>query len=366
MPRAVSDITREVNRAFLLIGGVCILLLIGITFVMIPFVARYRRGRSRTTSQVEGHLWLEITWTVIPTLIVTWMFFVGYRGFSMIRGVPRDAMLVQVTGRQWSWSFHYPDSDIDAAELVVPVNRPVRLELTAPPTDVNHSFYIPDIRVKEDVIPGRETHLWFKADRPGTHDIFCAEFCGKDHSKMLAQLRVLSAEDYTRWMKREQSKKYQPLFFEAITNPNLETFGPAGLNIDARALYQTFCASCHAAAGDGSGLPGQARNFTSPDGWKRSPKVTDVFRTLMEGVPGTQMRAYPNFTPWQRVALGHYVRHFMKPTPPADTRQDFDALVKEYELDKIQPPSQPLPIDQAMKLLIQEGTAPSTSPATAP
>jgi hypothetical protein len=123
------------------------------------------------------------------------------------------------------------------------------------------------------------------------------------------------------------------------------------------------CQECHGPAGDGSGLPGQARNFTKPDGWKRSPKVADIYRTLMEGVPGTQMRPFPNLTPWERVALAHYVRSFLKGQAPQDTRPDYDALVKVYGLDKIQPPKQPLPIDQAMKLLVEDRNPPSTTPA---
>jgi len=365
MMLAVSAITREVNYAFLMIGGTCILLLAGVTIAMVLFVVRYRRSKARTTSQVGGHTLLEITWTTIPTLIVIWMFFVGYQGFGLITRVPADAMVVEVTGRQWSWSFHYPQADIDSNVLVVPVDKDIKADLFAPPDDVIHGFFIPDFRVKQDVIPGRKTHLWFRGDRLGTHDIFCSQFCGQGHSGMLSQLRIVSPQDFARWVQDQQMKKYQPLVFEAIVNPNLETFGPKGLDINSNTLYLTFCASCHGPAGDGSGLPGQARNFTKLDGWKRSPKVTDIYRTLSDGVPGTQMRPFPNLTPWERVALAHYVRSFAKGQAPADTKQDYDALVKEYGLDKIQPPKQPLPIEQAMKLLVEEKVS-STATATAP
>ncbi len=360
---AIALIPREVDRAFLLIGGTCVLLLVGITVAMVVFVIRYRRGKARTTSQVEGHLWLEITWTVIPTLIVTWMFFVGYEGFGLMRRVPPDAMVVQVTGRQWSWSFHYPGAGIDSTEMVVPVDQTVKVELTAPPTDVTHSFYIPDFRVKEDVVPGRTTYLWFKAERTGTYDVFCSEFCGKDHSKMLSRMRVLAREDFARWLATEQGKRYQPLVFEAIANPNHETFGPAGINVDTSSLYLTYCASCHGVNGDGSGLPGEARDFTTPADWKRSPKVTDIYRILADGVPGTQMRSFPNLSPWEKVASAHYVRHFLKTDAPTDTREDYDALVKQYGLDKIQPPKPALPIDEAMRLLVEKKQAPASAAA---
>lgn len=360
---AVSETTRAVDRAFFLVGGTCVLLLVGITIVMVMFAVRYRRSRSRTTSQVEGNTPLEIVWTVLPTLLVTWMFFVGYEGFSIIRGVPADAMVVQVTGKQWSWAFSYPDAGVDAFELVVPVDKAVRLEMTAPSNDVTHSFFIPDFRVKEDVIPGRTTQLWFKADRTGTFDIFCAEFCGKDHSQMLSRMRVVPADEYARWISAQQMKKYQPLVFEAVVDPDFETFGPAGLNIDARSLYLTFCASCHGIDGDGSGLPGLARDLRTTEAWKNGAGMEGIYRTLIDGIPNTQMRAFPNFTPWERIAMAHYVRRFQKtPLPPA-TREEYDALVKEFSLDKLQPPKPALPIDQAMKILVEEQQSSSTTPA---
>ena len=351
---ALSDITREVDRALLLLCVSCLILLAGITVAMIVLAVRYRRGSTRSTKQIHGHTWLEITWIIIPTIIVTWMFFVGFKGFFLMRDVPEGAMLVEVTGRQWSWSFHYPEEKLDATEMVVPVNTPVRVSLTAPVGDVVHSFYIPDFRVKEDAVPGMETHLWFEAEREGTYNIFCAEFCGKDHSKMLSLLKVVSEKDYDKWVRDQRAKRYQPLVFAAITDPNHPDFGPDKLNIDAKALYGTFCASCHGDAGDASGLPGIARDFRSPNDWKRSRKVTDIFRTVTEGIEGTQMRAYPNLTPWERVALAHYVRAFSSQPPPTDTEDDYAELVSEYELDKVQAPGDTITIDRAMEILSDE------------
>jgi cytochrome c oxidase subunit II len=357
MPLAFSDITREVDRAFMLIGGVSIALLLGITIAMVILAVRFRRGRAKTTVQIEGHKWLEVVWIGLPTVIVTWMFFVGYRGFALMRQVPEDAMVVEVTGRQWMWSFHYPTKKIDTTEMAVPVGTPVKVELTAPPNDVIHSFYIPDFRVKEDALPGRKTHLWFEAERVGTYNIFCAEFCGKGHSGMITMLKVMPRREFDEWVKAQQLRKYLPLVFEAVIDPRHETFGKDGLNIDPRALYQTFCLSCHGADGDGSGLPGQARDFTSAERWKLSPKVTDIYRTLTDGIKDTQMRAYPNFAPWERMALAHQVRSFLKDEPPADTREDYAALVKQYGLDKVQKPQDTIPIERAMEIMSKEAAA---------
>jgi cytochrome c oxidase subunit II len=354
MMLALSDITREVDRAFLLIGVASLILLAGITIAMIVFAVRFRRGAARTTTQIRGHIWLEITWIVIPTIIVTWMFFVGFKGFFLMRNVPDGAMVVEVTGQQWMWSFHYPEEKLDTVEMVVPVNTPVKVELTSPPGDVVHSFYIPDFRVKEDAVPGMETFLWFEAEREGTYNIFCAEFCGKDHSQMLSLLKVVSQGDYEKWVRAEHARKYKPLVFEAVVDPQHEEFGPDGLNIDSQAMYKTFCQSCHGAAGDGSGLPGVARDFTKPTDWKRSGKVADIFRTLTEGIDGTQMRAYPNLSPWERVALAHRVRAFMQEKMPPDTEEEYAALVKEYELDKVKAPGETIPIERAIEILGNE------------
>jgi cytochrome c oxidase subunit 2 len=348
----VSDITREVDRAFLLIGGVSLLLLIGITVAMVVFAVKFRRSRRRKTSQVSGNTVLEITWTVIPTLIVIWMFFVGYRGFELMGRVPDDHMVVHVTGKQWVWTFHYPEERVDASEMVVPVDKAVLVKLTAPPEDVIHSFYIPAFRTKEDALPGRESTMWFKPEREGTYSILCAEFCGKDHSQMTAWLKVVSREVYDQWIQDQQLKKFRPLEWDAIANPDSPGFQE--LNIDARVVYEGMCASCHGTAGDGSGLPGEARSFASLEDWKRGPKVTDIYRTLTDGIEGSRMRAFPNLTPWERVAVAHYVRAFSKEPLPQDTREDYDALVEEYGLDKIQTPKDTIPIERAMELLINE------------
>jgi cytochrome c len=149
-------------------------------------------------------------------------------------------------------------------------------------------------------------------------------------------------------------KKYRPLEVGAMIDPKNLGFGKDQLNIDGAAIFGASCASCHGSAGDGSGLPGQARNMTVLTGWKRGAKVTDIYRTLSEGIEGTQMRPYPNLTPWERIAVAHYVRSFLKEPRPEDTPEDCQAMIEEYGLDKVQAPKQTIPIERAMELLVME------------
>jgi hypothetical protein len=270
-----------------------------------------------------------------------------------MRDVPEDAMVVEVTGKQWLWSFHYPEEKLDASEMVVPVGVPIKVELTAPPEDVIHSFYIPDFRVKEDAVPGKENYLWFQPERVGIYNIFCAEFCGKDHSQMISLLRVVEREDYDAWIESERLKRYKPVVLQAFFDAGHPTFGRGELDIDATALYKTFCQSCHGAEGDGSGLPDVARNFTTDEKWKRGRRVADIYRTLTEGIENTQMRSFPNLTPWERIALAHHVRTYM-PAPPPDAEDDCIALMEEYGLDRVQAPGKTIPVERAMEILSGE------------
>jgi cytochrome c oxidase subunit 2 len=354
-----------VDRAFWWIGGACILLFLGVTLAMVLFVFKYHRSRTTTTSQIEGNKWLEITWIVIPTLIVIWMFFVGYEGFGLMRQVPDGAMVVEVTGQKWYWTFRYPEHGIESKEMYVPVGQAVKCVLRAPPEDVIHSFYLPEFRVKEDVLPSKDNYLWFRPERIADYNIFCTEYCGAGHSSMITKLHVVSEEDFRQWVRSVEAKRYRPMVFEAVTDPNHESFGEEELDIDAKDLYGIYCGACHGAAGDGSGQEG-SRDFRTAEGWKRSPKVVDIYRTLTEGLEGTQMRAFPTLTPYQKVAVSHYVRAFLEETPPADTREDYDELVAEYELDKIQPPGETIPVEQAMKILADEAADGGKQPATQP
>jgi mono/diheme cytochrome c family protein len=171
---------------------------------------------------------------------------------------------------------------------------------------------------------------------------------------MRSKLHVVSNDEYRAWVNRQIAKRYKPLEFAGFENPKHPAFGKKDLNIDSGKLFGTYCASCHGLAGDGSGLPGEARNFTSDKDWKNGTKVTDIFKTLITGIKDSQMRAFPNLTPWERVALGHHVRAFQKGALAKDTQKNYDSLVKEFELDKITGPGDTITVERAMNILAEE------------
>lgn len=347
---AVSNIAQEVDRAFYIIGGICIVLLIAITLVMVWFAIRYRRKVTPTAAQFHGNLPLEITWMIIPLVVVIYMFFVGYEGFSMMRNPPADAKIIKVTGQQWFWTFDYPEEGISSDILCLPVNQAIKLELNAPVNDVLHSFFLPAFRVKEDVVPGQATYLWIQPEKIGVYNIFCAEFCGKEHASMISILEVKSQEDYLAWVDQKIADKFKPVNINEAINPQDKEFQTR----DGKKIYETYCVACHGKKGLG-GLVEGSRDFTSMAGWTRSPKITDMYRTLTEGVEGTQMRGYKHLPAWDRFALAHYVADFYKgPDRPKATEEEIKQLNDEYQLDKIQPPKKRIPIEKAMEIIIQE------------
>ena len=221
---------RVVDNVFLYILAICMFLLGLITFLMVYFVVRYRREKHPQPADIEGSTWLEVTWTVIPTLIVLTMFYYGLTGFQFLKRVPEGSMVVKVISRQWSWLFEY-ENGIKDTQLRVPVGKPVKLLLTS--QDVIHGFYAPAFRIKQDAVPGMTTHLWFQATQTGTFDVMCSQYCGLEHSHMLTKILAIPEEEFTKWY--QEGKKGEV----ALKGPAL---GPK--------LYQEKgCAACHSIDG---------------------------------------------------------------------------------------------------------------------
>ena len=194
-PQASSAAGR-VDSVFLFILVLCAAFLILITAPLIYFAIKYNRKRHPKGEDIEGNTWLEIAWTVIPTVLFLVMFVFGWTNFSYMREVPREAMVIEVTGRQWAWSFKYPNGK-QTSDLLLAIDRPVKLELRS--LDVIHGFFIPAFRIKEDVVPGKENYTWFVPTQLGSFDIECTVICGVSHALMLAKAVVVPVAEFEKW-----------------------------------------------------------------------------------------------------------------------------------------------------------------------
>jgi cytochrome c oxidase subunit 2 len=195
-----SDFANEVDFKFMSLFWLSVVLFVVVIGPMAYFAWRYRFKAGRRTPHQTHNTALEVTWTVIPTLICFAIFLWGVTGYMGFAVPPGEALEVQVVGKQWLWTFEYPDGTRSVNELHVPVNKNIRLVMSS--EDVLHDFYVPDMRIKRDIVPGRYVQEWFHANPNslGEHSATCAEYCGKSHSDMRAKVFVETPADYEKWM----------------------------------------------------------------------------------------------------------------------------------------------------------------------
>ena len=233
-----SNLVHGVDTAFVIILSVIFFFLIGLTITMFYFIYRYNEKRNPVATQIDGNNTLEIIWTVIPLVLVLGMFYFGWTGWKPLYAEPPDdSMKVRVIARMWRWDFEYENGRITDT-LYVPQGRPVSLDLES--MDVIHSFYIPAFRLKQDIVPGRTIVRWFVGNSPGDYDLFCAEYCGLNHSYMYTSVKVLPADQFDTWY--ADTSAVAPV---VAATPALE----------GKQLVQRYgCNACHSA--DGSRIIG--------------------------------------------------------------------------------------------------------------
>lgn len=201
LPEAKSPTADSTDALFHFINEVSLVLLIGITIALIYFAIKYRRRSEDDETPVITHNnTLEITWSVVPLLICFVIFGWGYTGWLNLKSVPDNAYEIQVNGFKWGWNVKYDNGAQTLNEIHVPEGRPVKIVLQS--SDVLHSFFVPDYRVKHDVVPGRYTYVWFEAEEAGESIVFCTEYCGTGHSDMLAKVIVHTEEDFQTWLEK--------------------------------------------------------------------------------------------------------------------------------------------------------------------
>ncbi len=193
------DAVKKIDNAFILIIAVSLVLLLLITAAMVYFLFRFRSGRNPEASDIRSNLKIEILWTVLPSIIALWMFYLGWQSYIGLRQVPPGALEIDVAGMEFAWVFTYPGNKESEGILTVPLGKPVKLNVTS--LDVIHSLYIPAFRIKVDAVKNMKTYTWFYPDKPGTYVIYCAEYCGAGHADMNAELRIVSEAEYAEWLK---------------------------------------------------------------------------------------------------------------------------------------------------------------------
>jgi cytochrome c oxidase subunit 2 len=200
LPEQGSDFAPTVDSIHHLITDLSVGFTVAIVGAMLYFAIRYRRknGVDHETPRILGSHFLEIVWTVVPTIICIWIAVYGVVGYRKMRQVPPGAIEINVVGRQWAWSFEYPNGRKVADEFWVPVDTPIKLIMTS--EDVLHSFFVPGMRTKMDVIKGQYTYEWFRPVKTGDFQVYCTEYCGTSHSAMLAKMHVVSHAEYQTWL----------------------------------------------------------------------------------------------------------------------------------------------------------------------
>lgn len=260
-PEQASTIAGDVDLIFGAVVALSLIFAVPVAALIIFFAIKYRRttladrfvdvheGRER------GETWLlEASWIVGLLFLAMGVFGWGARIYFDIYEIPATGMDVYVVGKQWMWKFQQPTGQTEIDELHVPVGYPVRLTMIS--QDVIHSFYVPAFRMKRDVVPGEYTTAWFEATKTGIFPLYCAEYCGNSHSRMLARVIVMEPTHYQQWLSERNVGGGTSVIPENSGVANLEVPGeaPPTMADSGEALFQTLgCLSCHLSDGSGAG-----------------------------------------------------------------------------------------------------------------
>ncbi|RPI55399.1 MAG: cytochrome c oxidase subunit II [Acidobacteria bacterium] len=289
-PERASTIAGEVDALYFFLVGLSGFFSVLIAGLIVGFAIRFRRRHAdEVGAQVHGGLLLEIGWTVIPFLITMVIFFWGAKVYFAMANPPAETLNIYVVGKQWMWKVQHATGQREINQLHVPVGRPVRLIMTS--EDVIHDFSIPAMRVKADVIPGRLVQMWFEPTHPGTYQIFCAEYCGTQHSAMIGRVVVLEPSAYQTWLSG------------GATEGSLASTGE-------KLFADLACNTCH-----------------RPDARGRGPMLEGVFGHPVQLHDGSVVTADENYVRESIVQPAAKVTAGFQPVMPA-----FQGLVTEEQL----------------------------------
>ena len=232
-PEQASTFAADVDALYFFILATCAFFAIAVSIAVVYFGIRYHKKHDgEIGARIEGSLPLELLWSVIPTIIAMVMFGWGASVFYHLRRPPAEAMHIYAVGKQWMWKFQHLEGQREINELHIPAGQPIKITLSS--EDALHSLYFPAFRTKIDAIPGRYTELWFEAQTPGQYHIFCAEYCGTNHSGMIGTVTVLEPAKYQAWLQG---------------GSNDGTLAQRG----AKLFTDLACSTCHLDSGQGRG-----------------------------------------------------------------------------------------------------------------
>lgn len=235
-PEQASSIAHRVDNLYFFLVGVSLFFAALVTALIVYFMIKYRRrSEGERGALVYGSVKLEAIWIVIPFAISMVIFVWGASVYFAITRAPNEALELYGIGKQWMWKFQHPDGQRELNELHIPAGRNIKITLAS--EDVIHSFYVPAFRIKADLVPGRYTTVWFKATKPGKYHLFCAEYCGNQHSGMIGWVHVMEPSEYQAWLSGGSG-------------------GEAIASSGERLFQQLGCASCHRSGGRGPALDG--------------------------------------------------------------------------------------------------------------
>ncbi len=232
-PEQASTMAPRVDQLYFFLLGVSVFFATLILILIIAFAVKYRRRSDNEQPQpISGNLGLEILWTLVPLSLTLVMFVWGARLFFITFYPPSDALEINVVAKQWMWKVQHAEGRSEIDELHIPTGRPIKLIMTS--QDVIHDFFVPAFRVKNDVLPGRYTTLWFEATKPGAYRLFCSQYCGTQHSGMIGHIIALEPAEFQAWLSG---------------GATVVSMAKAGEN-----LFQKLgCVSCHAQNDTGRG-----------------------------------------------------------------------------------------------------------------
>jgi cytochrome c oxidase subunit 2 len=290
-PQRASSIAGNVDALFIFLVILSGLMSLLIFSALVYFAARYRHQKGVLAEQIEGSTPLELTWTFIPLGVFLVIFAWGATVYFQQRTPARDATEVYVVAKQWMWKLEHSEGQREINALHIPVGRDVKLIMTS--QDVIHSFFVPEFRIKQDVLPGRYTVTWFRATKPGTYHLFCAEYCGTQHSSMIGSIVVMEPAQYEAWM-------------SGGSNGPLSASGE-------KIFAELGCATCHR-----TDLQG------------RGPNLRGVFGQPVQLEDGRMVTADENYLRESILDPGAKIVKGFKPVMPT-----FQGLVSEEQLNAL-------------------------------